>query len=108
MGHAYPELRDGADGISGVLAAEEGQFRRTFANGMRRLEEGMRIHTTGVVKPGPDGGLEGARDIDDADQLDFSEPSDALITGSIELSGDIVFQLHDTYGFQIGRASCRE
>jgi alanyl-tRNA synthetase len=41
MGRAYPELRDGADGISGVLAAEEAQFRRTFANGMRRLEDAI-------------------------------------------------------------------
>src|SRR5262245_44372225 len=38
MGTAYPELRDGAEGIAGVLAAEEAQFRRTFANGYRRLE----------------------------------------------------------------------
>jgi alanyl-tRNA synthetase len=41
MGRAYPELKDGADGIAGVLAAEEAQFRRTFQNGMRRLEDAV-------------------------------------------------------------------
>jgi alanyl-tRNA synthetase len=38
MGLGYPELKDGADGIAGVLAAEEAQFRRTFSSGMARLE----------------------------------------------------------------------
>ena len=52
MGNAYPELKDGADGIAGVLAAEEAQFRRTFANGMRRLEgaiEALRHGGTNVL-----------------------------------------------------------
>jgi alanyl-tRNA synthetase len=52
MGRGYPELVDGADGISGVLAAEEAQFRRTFANGMRRLEgaiEAVRHGGTNVL-----------------------------------------------------------
>ncbi|MCG3135617.1 MAG: Alanine--tRNA ligase [Planctomycetes bacterium] len=38
MGAAYPALRDGRALLEGVLAAEETQFRRTFAQGMRRLE----------------------------------------------------------------------
>ncbi len=68
MGHAYPELKDGADGIAGVLAAEEAQFRRTFANGMRRLEDSVASLVAG---------------------------------GSKTLTGDVAFQLHDTYGFPV-------
>ncbi len=38
MGDAYPQLSEGAELLAGVLNAEEMLFRRTFANGMRRLE----------------------------------------------------------------------
>jgi len=50
MGRAYPELRDGADGIAGVLAAEEGQFRRTFANGMQMLDMHIASYMTEVPR----------------------------------------------------------
>ncbi len=41
MGDAYPELKSGRAIIESVLGAEESQFRRTFEQGMRRLEAAL-------------------------------------------------------------------
>lgn len=53
-GDAYPDLRRGVELLSGVLAAEEAQFRRTFEQGMRRLDAAVEsIRTSGgTVLPG--------------------------------------------------------
>ncbi|MEO7854212.1 MAG: alanine--tRNA ligase [Rubrivivax sp.] len=74
MGQAYPELqRDGAR-ITEVLKQEEERFFQTIANGMEILEGSL------DVKPG----------------MFVLEP-----VGSLRLSGEIAFKLHDTYGFPL-------
>jgi alanyl-tRNA synthetase len=72
MGRAYPELRDGADGIAGVLAAEEAQFRRTFRSGLERLEEAI------------------------ASLGNLTQPQVTVV-----FPGTVAFTLHDTFGFPI-------
>ena len=47
MGEAYPDLRSGVELLAGVVAAEEAQFRRTFASGMARLDAAI-----GQIAPG--------------------------------------------------------
>jgi len=41
MGDAYPDLRDGREFLESVLNAEEAQFRKTFAKGLRRLDAAL-------------------------------------------------------------------
>jgi alanyl-tRNA synthetase len=68
MGEAYPDLQIGRELLEGVLNAEEQLFRKTFRNGMKRLE----------------GEIGSLREF-----------------GGAEMSADVVFQLHDTFGFPV-------
>ena len=78
MGEAYPELIERSAAIERVLKIEEAQFMVTLANGMKLLEEAF-------VEP-----------------LRLHQSVPIAIRGAglpLRLPGDVVFKLHDTYGF---------
>ena len=79
MGEAYPELIERAAQIERVLKAEEAQFSLTVAKGMALLEAEFKTE----------------RDLVDTVPLPLRNASDIKPT----LPGDVVFKLHDTYGF---------
>ncbi len=81
MGVAYPHLVDRREEILAVIAREEAQFARTLDAGTNQLEEALARLTT-------------------AERVIGRLP-DALATDAPELSGDIAFRLHDTFGFPI-------
>jgi alanyl-tRNA synthetase len=79
MGEAYPELIERVSQIERVLKAEEAQFSLTLAKGMALLEEEFSRES--------------------ATTQSVNTPT-ALMTGlQRKLAGDVVFKLHDTYGF---------
>ena len=68
MGDVYTDLKIGRELLEGVLNAEAQLFRKTFRNGMRRLE---------------------------------GEIASLREAGVNEMPADVVFQLHDTFGFPV-------
>ena len=88
MGEAYPELRQAQVRVTAVLKQEEGRFFQTIANGMEILETALAA--LAPPHPNPHPGGEGA--------------------SARELSGDVAFKLHDTYGFPLDLTAdvCRE
>jgi len=81
MRDAYPHLQARRDEILGVIAREEAQFARTLDAGTGQLEEALRALT-------------------DAARVVGRRPEE-LPPGAPELSGDLAFRLHDTYGFPV-------
>ena len=73
MGGAYPGLIESKDQIHSILAKEEKQFAQTLAHGMKHL------------------GIE----------LNKLNKSDSKHKQKLELPGDVVFKLYDTYGFPV-------
>ena len=86
MGDAYPELRQGEKRATDVLKQEEEGFFRTIANGMAILEQEL----NSMVPP--------------------AWPNPQLFPGARQLSGEVAFKLHDTYGFPVDLTAdvCRE
>ncbi len=84
MGPAYPELGAAQDRVTDLLRQEEERFFETIANGMSMLEMALNeLEATACTK---------------------------AQAGSIVLSGEIAFKLHDTYGFPLDLTAdvCRE
>jgi alanyl-tRNA synthetase len=81
MGEVYPHLVEQRDRILEVITREEAQFARTLDAGTGQLEEALRSLT-------------------DAERVVGRRPED-LPAGAPELAGDLVFRLHDTYGFPV-------
>ncbi|MGE3621944.1 MAG: alanine--tRNA ligase, partial [Acidimicrobiia bacterium] len=52
MGDAYPELVEGADRITGILAREEDRFRQTLKRGTTLLDAKLADLTEGATLPG--------------------------------------------------------
>ena len=86
MGDAYPELKREKLRVTEVLKQEEERFFQTIANGMEILEAAL----SEMVPP------------------NFAPPT--LYPGTRQLSGDVAFKLHDTYGFPLDLTAdvCRE
>ncbi len=81
MGGAYPHLVERRDEILSVVAREEAQFARTLGAGSRLLEEALGGLTT-------------------SDRIVGRRPED-LPAEVPQLSGEVAFKLHDTFGFPI-------
>jgi len=77
MGGAYPELLERAEQIARVLKAEEAQFSLTLAKGMALLETEFAT----------------------LQHLQVPAHLRNESNKKLELAGDVVFKLHDTYGF---------
>ncbi|HEY2929591.1 alanine--tRNA ligase [Piscinibacter sp.] len=86
MGDAYPELRQSQRRVTDVLKQEEERFFQTIANGMEILEGEL----AKMVPP--------------------NYPNPLLYPGTRQLSGEVTFKLHDTYGFPLDLTAdvCRE
>jgi alanyl-tRNA synthetase len=96
MGDAYPELRRERLRITEVLQQEEERFFQTIANGMEILEREL-------VKLN-------RRALDEAEGASNRALSSGDLGLKFELSGEVAFQLHDTYGFPLDLTAdvCRE
>jgi alanyl-tRNA synthetase len=81
MKEAYPYLEQRREEILGSLLREESQFGRTLDAGTIQLEEALIPLTS-------------------AERVIGRRPED-LPEDAPELSGDVAFRLHDTYGFPI-------
>jgi alanyl-tRNA synthetase len=81
MGDVYPHLVEQRERILEVIAREEAQFARTLDAGTGQLEEALRSLT-------------------DAERVVGRRPED-LAADAPRLAGDLVFRLHDTYGFPV-------
>ena len=79
MGDAYPELRTRSQYVQGVLLKEGEQFARTLSTGMALLDEAFKKEWA-VLSSVP-------------------LPLRAASSMKPTLPGDVVFKLHDTYGF---------
>ena len=77
MGEAYPVLAEKQSFIRDVLVKEGEQFARTLSNGMTLLEAAFQ------------------RELDTATPVALLDATSTRAT----LPGDVVFKLHDTYGF---------
>ena len=95
MGDAYPELRQAQARVTDVLKQEEERFFQTIATGMQILENAIQ-HT--FLK------LQATAEQTSTRALQRTDIAD------VALSGDIAFQLHDTYGFPVDLTAdvCRE
>jgi alanyl-tRNA synthetase len=84
MGQAYPNLAAQADRIAAILKAEEERFYETLEIGMQILDEALGVHAGSGTK--------------------------ASSGQSQQLSGEVAFKLHDTYGFPLDLTNdvCRE
>ncbi len=98
MGDAYPHLKANAQRVMDVLKVEEERFYETLEIGMEILERAFKERAAYMHR-------------DFANQRD-REPS---ITPRINpfdfpLKGDLIFKLHDTYGFPLDLTAdvCRE
>jgi alanyl-tRNA synthetase len=108
MGKAFPEIVEQEDQIARVVTAEEEAFLRTLAAGIEMFETAqwaISLHS-GEIKPEGESGwradsgaaslIERAYQVSHwTDAISRFEP---LAKNSI-LSGEIIFLLHDTYGF---------
>ncbi len=93
MGEAYPHLVARRDEILAAILREEEQFNRTLDRGTDRLGKAIsRLHRD--ASPGGGGGS-----VVPAPQVG-RRPED-LRAEALTLSGDVAFELHDTFGFPI-------
>ena len=102
MGDAYPELKRDKLRATEVLRQEEERFFQTIANGMEILESELvklTLQTTDVAMNASRRSLTAFR----PDLL-------RQMTQALQLSGDIAFKLHDTFGFPLDLTAdvCRE
>jgi alanyl-tRNA synthetase len=81
MAGAYPHLREQETAILGGIAREEAQFTRTLEAGTDLLEEALIPLTSNERVVG--------------------RQADTLPPDVPQLSGDVAFKLHDTFGFPI-------
>ncbi|MGQ0442343.1 MAG: alanine--tRNA ligase [Methylophilaceae bacterium] len=93
MGGAYPELKANESRITDMLKLEEDRFFETIESGMQILNRSLIANT--LIE----------QDINKSHRID---PSSAQRIS--KLSGDVAFQLHDTYGFPLDLTQdvCRE
>ena len=96
MGDAYPELRQQRLRVTEVLKQEEERFFQTIANGMEIL-----IRALAELD---------ALALADAEAQRQANPHTTPRLRLAVLSGDVAFQLHDTYGFPLDLTAdvCRE
>ncbi|NUZ07848.1 alanine--tRNA ligase [Piscinibacter koreensis] len=99
MGDAYPELRREKQRVMDVLKQEEERFFQTIATGMEILERAL-------AELGAPGATDAAG-VRAAEQATDAIGSSAKVR---TLSGELAFQLHDTYGFPLDLTAdvCRE
>ncbi len=96
MGDAYPELRRDEKRAFEVLKQEEEGFFRTIANGMEMLESELRkIARVALSK---------------AESASNRALKSDNFGATYQLSGDVAFKLHDTFGFPVDLTAdvCRE
>jgi alanyl-tRNA synthetase len=77
FGDAYPELMENRAYVEQVAASEEERFAGTLRQGMTLFEQAVPLHPVVTNRPGP------------------------RVLGGAILPGEVVFKLHDTYGFPI-------
>ena len=89
MGAAYPELAESEVRVKGILKLEEERFFATIENGMTILFEALGYRKT-------------ANTNEWVSIVGFAKPS--------QVSGELAFQLHDTFGFPLDLTAdvCRE
>ncbi|SFD66340.1 alanine--tRNA ligase [Paracidovorax konjaci] len=92
MGDAYPKLREQEQRITEVLRTEEERFFETLGNGMVILEQSIEEAT-----------VQAKRRFSSSNRKEIGE----LIP---KIPGEVVFKLHDTYGFPLDLTNdvCRE
>ncbi|MGK2850457.1 MAG: alanine--tRNA ligase [Candidatus Limnocylindrales bacterium] len=89
MGEAYPYLRERRDAILAVIEREEEQFNRTLDRGTARLGVVMERLAAGA-----------GREAFALAPMVGRRPDD-LDASTLQLPGDVAFELHDTFGFPI-------
>ncbi len=96
MGTAYPELQRAEARVTEVLKQEEERFFQTIANGMEILNRALNELT--------------ALGVADVEAQRRANPHATPRVKPAVLSGDVAFQLHDTYGFPLDLTAdvCRE
>ena len=96
MGAAYPELHRAEARVTEVLKQEEERFFQTIANGMEILNRALNELT--------------ALGVADVEAQRRANPHATPRVKPAVLSGDVAFQLHDTYGFPLDLTAdvCRE
>jgi alanyl-tRNA synthetase len=87
MGDTYPELRRERQRATDVLKQEEERFFQTIANGMEILEKEIQRARMGG---------DSNRDVGS-----IGTPRTLTNNPPPEISGDVAFKLHDTYGFPL-------
>ncbi len=72
----FPEVAENRDHIIDVLVREEKIFRQTLRQGLREFTKAVHDHTVSTL-------------------------SDVPATNVVELTGEVIFRLYDTYGFPV-------
>ncbi|WP_353094387.1 alanine--tRNA ligase, partial [Methylibium sp.] len=96
MGEAYPELARAEARVTEVLKQEEERFFQTIANGMEILERELGRLSRAALDTAMDASMRSLKSMKGVPE--------------VVLSGEIAFQLHDTYGFPLDLTAdvCRE